>query len=82
MNFSQGHHQGIFIIIVLFHQIVLSGLLSAKVGKLSSIDLEKLDHSVSVSAKNPYFIYVAKFYLHFLTIFPIILFLLVFYYSL
>ncbi|MEI4679946.1 hypothetical protein WAG13_32240, partial [Bacillus cereus] len=75
MNFSQGHHQGIFIIIVLFHQIVLSGLLSAKVGKLSSIDLEKSWIILYQSRlKNPYFIYVAKFYLHFLTIFPIILF--------
>ncbi|EKS8355346.1 hypothetical protein QC466_005206 [Bacillus cereus] len=75
MNFSQDHHQGIFIIIVLFHQIVLSGLLSAKVGKLSSIDLEKSWIILYQSRlKNPYFIYVAKFYLHFLTIFPIILF--------
>lgn len=74
MSFSQEHHQGIFIIIVLSHQIVLAGLLSAKIGKLSSIDLEK-SWIVLYQArlKNPYFIYIAKFHLHFLTIFPIIL---------
>ncbi|MEK4502818.1 hypothetical protein [Bacillus sp. FSL R12-0069] len=75
MNFSHDHHQGIFIIIILFHQMILSGLLSAQVGKLSSIELEKNWIILYQSRlKNPYFIYVAKCYLHFLTIFPIILF--------
>ncbi|MES5943657.1 MULTISPECIES: hypothetical protein [unclassified Bacillus cereus group] len=73
-NFSANKHQGLFILLILIHQMILAALLTMGLGKICSLDFERNWIFVYYSKlKNPYFIYWAKGLLHFLILFSVLI---------
>lgn len=73
-NLSANKHQGIFILLILIHQMILAALLTMGLGKICSLDFERNWLFIYYSKlKKPYFIYLAKGLLHFLILFSILI---------
>ncbi|QHZ49498.1 hypothetical protein [Paenibacillus larvae] len=70
---KEGISQGVLLLLAIISQMVLAGFATIAAGKVTSLDTEKnwiVLHFVRL--ENPYFIYLAKAFLHFFFVFPIV----------